>query len=239
MANLSTPEALFDEARKVLHIAAKYDTEKQYGQAVDNYIIGISLLMKYLDSMKSKPLEASKLEKQIDSYMKRAEDLKKLIKKPIVVESAHQRIVEEDSVGHSYENIFKGLLNEKITFVRIEEPYLEHIFQMFNLVRFCEMLVNHAPNLRRIFLTTKPSSNQSGIQELARSLSKRNIILAPVYADIHDREIRFDDYVIVKMGRGLDIYKKVDQFSLGACDFNMRPCRSCKIEIMRTAPATK
>uniref|UniRef100_A0A914ZFT2 MIT domain-containing protein n=1 Tax=Panagrolaimus superbus TaxID=310955 RepID=A0A914ZFT2_9BILA len=171
MANSSTPEALFDEARKVLHIAAKYDAEKQYGQAVDNYIIGISLLMKYLDNMKSKPLEASKLEKQIDSYMRRAEDLKKLIKKPIVVESAHQRIIEEDSVGHSYENIFKGLLNEKITFVRIEEP--------------------------------------------------------------------LDDYVIVKMGRGLDIYKKVDQFSLGACDFNMRPCRSCKIEIMRTTPATK
>uniref|UniRef100_A0AC35F4Y1 MIT domain-containing protein n=1 Tax=Panagrolaimus sp. PS1159 TaxID=55785 RepID=A0AC35F4Y1_9BILA len=233
---MATPEALFEEARKTLHIAARMDSENQYGSAIDNYIHGITLLMKYLETMKSKPLEASKLEIQIDTYMKRAETLKNLLKKPIVVESAYQRIIEEDSVGHSYENIFKGLLNEKITFVKIEEPYLEHVFQMFNLVRFCETLVNHAPNLKRIFLTTKPTSNKTGIQELSRSLAKRNIILTPVYSDIHDREIRLDDYVIVKMGRGLDIYKKIDQFSIGACDFNMRPCRSCKIEIMKTTP---
>ena len=158
--------------------------------------------------MNSKSIEASKLQKQIEAYMTRAEILKSQVKKTLVVKSVHQRIIEEDSVGHSYENIFKGIMDERITVVRIEEPYLEQIFQvsnslfftcinycinqfqMFNLVRFCEMLVNHAPNLKRIFLTTKATSNKSGIQELARSLAKKNIMLMTEFQEIHDREIQ-------------------------------------------------
>ena len=48
MSDLSTPDNVFTEAKKVLHIAARMDNEKQYNQAIDNYIIGISHLMKYL-----------------------------------------------------------------------------------------------------------------------------------------------------------------------------------------------
>lgn len=44
---------------------------------------------------------------------------------------------------------------------------------------------------------------------------------------------RFDNGWKVKMGRGLDIYKIVDKFSIGAFDLNMRPCKKCTVELYR------
>lgn len=43
---------------------------------------------------------------------------------------------------------------------------------------------------------------------------------------------RFDTGWVVKIGRGLDIYKAAEsKFSIGFCDFDLRPCHQTTIDI--------
>ena len=43
---------------------------------------------------------------------------------------------------------------------------------------------------------------------------------------------RFDNGWVIKIGRGLDIYKPTEnKFSIGFCDFDLRPCHETTVDI--------
>ena len=43
---------------------------------------------------------------------------------------------------------------------------------------------------------------------------------------------RFDTGWVVKIGRGLDIYKPTEnKFSIGFCDFDLRPCHQTTVDM--------
>lgn len=69
------------------------------------------------------------LNKKIDEYVSRADVLRKNERAAVVSVVSYSQIrvreIAEDSVGHSYENIFKDVLNDKIKSVTVEEPYME------------------------------------------------------------------------------------------------------------------
>uniref|UniRef100_A0AC34PW20 MIT domain-containing protein n=1 Tax=Panagrolaimus sp. JU765 TaxID=591449 RepID=A0AC34PW20_9BILA len=222
-------EVLFDKAGHALHLATNYDLQGNYTQAVDHYVQGVELLSQYIRG----PIPNYKmiaLKKQIEKYLDRAEDLRAKERSSVSYRQVRVREIAEDSVGHSYENIFKDVLNEKITKVTVEEPYIDLNHQQRNFVRFCELLVVRAPKLKQITLITK-NCDDKFVQPLRGSLKKKNVdFVVRIRGDIHDREILFDDGCKVKMGRGLDIYKKAAEFTLGYYDLNMRPCRACKID---------
>lgn len=49
---------------------------------------------------------------------------------------------------------------------------------------------------------------------------------------MHILFFRFDTGWVVKIGRGLDIYKAAEsKFSIGFCDFDLRPCHQTTIDI--------
>lgn len=49
---------------------------------------------------------------------------------------------------------------------------------------------------------------------------------------LHFLFFRFDTGWVVKIGRGLDIYKAAEsKFSIGFCDFDLRPCHQTTIDI--------
>lgn len=51
---------------------------------------------------------------------------------------------------------------------------------------------------------------------------------------------RFNTGWIVKIGRGLDIYKATDtKFSIGFCDFDLRPCHKTTIDIFHSKSINK
>jgi ATP-dependent Lon protease len=53
---------------------------------------------------------------------------------------------------------------------------------------------------------------------------------------IHDREFFWDNGWIIKIGRGFDIYQKPDDwFSIGASDFEFRPCLETNVDVYRKA----
>ena len=69
----------------------------------------------------------------------------------------HERIhFANDSTGHSYEKIFSRCLDEKLTEVHVEEPYIRQGHQTYNFLRFCELLVGSTKcSVKRIYLKTR------------------------------------------------------------------------------------
>ena len=92
------------------------------------------------------------------------------------------------------------------------------LFQVSRIVsRLCELLVVKCQRLKRIRLKSGRSDScqerqqqDQKLKEIGQSLVKSTggVELVVEYDDvIHDREIRFDNGWIVKIGRGLDIFK--------------------------------
>ena len=51
---------------------------------------------------------------------------------------------------------------------------------------------------------------------------------------------RFNNGWIVKIGRGLDIYKATDsKFSIGYCDFDLRKCHATTVDIFHSKHLNK
>ncbi|XP_053295330.1 MIT domain-containing protein 1 [Pleuronectes platessa] len=102
--------------------------------------------------------------------------------------------------------------------VWVEDPYIRHTHQLYNFVRFCEMLLKAPCKVKRIHLLTSQDEQDSSQQtralaELKESLSAHRMDLDVQYSStIHDRESRFDNGWIIKIGRGLDGFKRHKNF---------------------------
>ena len=63
--------------------------------------------------------------------------------------------IANNSTGHSYEKIFSHFLDEMLTEVHVEDPYIRQGHQIYNFLRFCELLVGSTKcSVKRIHLTT-------------------------------------------------------------------------------------
>lgn len=180
------------------------------------------------------------LRKRLENYINRAEFIKKHIEKEQEEGKYHEKIeIEDNATGFSYQTVFCRFLDEHVTSVYIEDPYIRSVHQVYNLLRLCELMTQKCPNLRTVtVLTGKDERQEAGrmLQELATSLKKYKVSLNVDYsATLHDREIRLDNGWVIKIGRGLDYFKApASKFSLGYCDFNLRPCHATTIDIFHS-----
>jgi ATP-dependent Lon protease len=150
----------------------------------------------------------------------------------------HYTILYND-IGHSYDEIF-GPYISGIKEVTIEDPYIRMQHQIQNFTRFCELLMR-SDTIRKITLVTSYESDdqwaetEERLGELSQSLLESDIILEiKINKNQHDREIRFDNGWVIKIGRGLDIYQKpVSWFEVGAHDLRLRKCLETKVDIFR------
>ena len=96
-------------------------------------------------------------------------------------------------------------------------------------------------NIRKIYLVTNFDNEENQTEslgkltEIKQSLSERNISLdVIVNPNMHDRLIKLNSGWVIKIGRGFDIYQKVkSNFSIGFCDFELRPTLETTIDIMK------
>lgn len=72
-------------------------------------------------------------------------------------------------------------------------------------------------------------------QKLSDSLKQCGIALQISFSDtLHDREITFNNGWVVKIGRGLDIFKPVkDNCSVGHFDQSLRACHETTIDLYK------
>ncbi|XP_073906446.1 MIT domain-containing protein 1 isoform X4 [Castor canadensis] len=196
----------------VLKRALELETESRYQQALACYQEGLDMLMKIM--------KEGKYHKQIK--------------------------IEENATGFSYESLFKEYFNETVTEVWIEDPYIRQIHQLYNFLRFCEMLVKNPCKVKTIHLLTSLDEGsgreqRSGLDEIKESLKSHGVLLEVEYSSsIHDREIRLSNGWMIKIGRGLDYFKKPQsRFSLGYCDFDLRPCHETTVDIFHNKHTKK
>lgn len=81
--------------------------------------------------------------------------------------------------------------------------------------------------------SSSEASQVSSLAELRDNLRERGVELEIAYSPtLHDREIRFSNGWIVKLGRGLDYFQKPKgPFTIGFNDFDLRPCLETTIEM--------
>ena len=141
--------------------------------------------------------------------------------------------------GFTYESLFGEYLKgaKEIT---VEDPYIRVPHQISNFLRFCELVVKIG-SAQVINLTTGSDDEaqrkeaEEKLKMIGASLLDHGIKLNLKFSDtLHDREIRLDNGWTIQMGRGFDIYQKLDNwFSVGTSDLEMRPCMETRVDILR------
>ncbi|XP_062390694.1 MIT domain-containing protein 1 [Sardina pilchardus] len=229
-------------AVSVLKRAVELDQTSRFQESLVCYQEGIQLLMDVLKAVKDDSKKVHYREK-IKKYMDRAEQIKEHLNKAKEEGKYHEQIKISDSdTGFSYEVLFKPYINEGLTEVWVEDPYIRHIHQLYNFLRFCEMLLKAPCKVKKIHLLTSQDDGDSSAQqvnalsEIKESLQSQRVALDIQYSStIHDREIRFDNGWIIKIGRGLDYFKKPKgRFSVGYCDYDLRECHETSVDIFHT-----
>ncbi|XP_015909417.1 MIT domain-containing protein 1 [Parasteatoda tepidariorum] len=233
----SAIEGIEQAAISVIRRAVQHDSEGRYPAALACYQEGIQL---FLDVIKntSDQKKLEHLRQKATEYMTRAEKIKQIVQQQKDAGSYHEQIqVPNNGVGFSYESIVSKHLDKYVTLVEIEDPYIRTAHQTYNFLSFCEVLVRFCPELKRILLVTGASdqdfeSQQSRFQCIKKSLAGYDIVLDIDYSTtLHDREIRFNNGWIIKIGRGLDYFKPVSKFSIGFNDQNLKACHETTIDI--------
>jgi len=144
-----------------------------------------------------------------------------------------------NDTGYSYESILLPYATG-VKEVSVEEPYLRLQHQQQNFVRFCESLIKVSA-VRKINLTTSfdDSTNlvelEERLGELKQSLLEMDIELnIQLNPNMHDREIRFDNGWVIKIGRGIHFHQKpVSWFEIGVNDLGLRKCLETKVDVYR------
>eukprot|EP00043_Microstomoeca_roanoka_P010019 m.95415 g.95415 ORF g.95415 m.95415 type:complete len:229 (+) comp14764_c2_seq2:127-813(+) len=164
----------------------------------------------------------------VKRYLDTLEELKTL------ASVASKRIkIESGATGHSFESIF-GPVMHRATHVQLEEPYLGKPFQLHNLTRFCELCVRKQLTSIKIITKNTPSESpqlrDEALRVLRTSLRDAGVELSvSIVDDLHDRQARFNNGFIVRLGRGLHFYQKVAHYQLGSFDDHFRPCLATNI----------
>jgi hypothetical protein len=142
--------------------------------------------------------------------------------------AARERTVEiaDGAQGYSYDALFADYLRHA-TSITVEDPFVSRPHQVANFLRLCELAVRLGA-VRSITLVTGvlPDDAYAKLQSIKRSLQAVQVELeSRSDTSLHDRSIRTDTGWIIHLGRGLDIYKKPEDFcAVGATDFALRPC---------------
>ncbi|XP_063999633.1 MIT domain-containing protein 1 isoform X1 [Pogoniulus pusillus] len=182
---------------ETLRRAVELDVASRFQESLVCYQEGIDLLLQVVKATKD---EAKKhcYRKKISEYMTRAEDIKKHIDKEKQDGKYHKQIrIEENATGFCYEKLFQEYLNETVSEVWVEDPYIRQAHQVYNFLRFCEMIVKGPCKVKTIHLLTSydegggRSQQVSGLEEIKESLRSYGVTLNIAFSSsIHDREIR-------------------------------------------------
>jgi hypothetical protein len=159
-------------------------------------------------------------------------------RKPILKEK-HFRI-EDGAKGYSYNAIFGDYLKDAES-IEIEDPYIRLNYQVQLLINLIETVVKLNSVTSISIITSfddelQKEENTINFNRIKNDLFNNGITFTYLFRNtIHDREIKISNGWIIKIGRGLDLYYKPDNwFSLGASDLDFRTCKETIVDIFTT-----
>ncbi len=162
------------------------------------------------------------------------------VSKPKVVLEPHQVILKDNQTGVSYKKLFADYLKGAVN-ITIQDPYIRMPYQFKNLLEFCIMLGNIKEPEQEINLEVVSWNNEEYIEEsrtyfeeLMSSVQELGIHLSYRLEQHHDRFIASDNGWKVTLGRGLDIFEKIEgRFNVADIDQTKRKCKSCELTYIR------
>lgn len=159
--------------------------------------------------------------------------------KPSLIEK--NIIIRDSQTGISYRNLFGEYL-EGATRVEIVDPYIRLPFQVRNLIELCQVLTDLKDPDAEMELHVVTWNKDEAIpdvidwfEDLKDSLASAGITFTWKFEDLHDRHIQTDTGWKIKLGRGLDIFEKVESFFSAANAIQeLRSCKNCEITYLRS-----
>ena len=143
--------------------------------------------------------------------------------------------ISEGDTGYTYEKLFGEYLKgaKRIT---IQDAFIRTKHQIQNFIRFCELLVKIGDTKQISLITKYKDKNQiETLSMLKNSLIKYGIEFEYEFREtLHDRQIKLDNGWIIEVGRGLDIYQRLENwFSIGSSNFDFRPCKETNVRFAK------
>lgn len=152
----------------------------------------------------------------------------------------HQTILKDNQTGVSYKRLFGAYLKgaQKIT---IQDPYIRLPYQMNNLFEFCMMLSSMKEPDEEMQIDVITWNNEEFMadsvqhfEELKSSVLDLGIHLTVNFEENHDRFIQADNGWKITLGRGLDIFEKIEgRFNVASKDQTKRKCKSCEVTFLK------
>lgn len=148
--------------------------------------------------------------------------------------------MKDNQTGISYKKLFgdylKGAQN-----ITIQDPYIRMPYQFKNLLEFCMMLGSNKALEDEINLEivswndeTHLSDSISYFDELQESVTDLGINLTYRMENHHDRFIAANNGWKITLGRGLDIFEKIEgRFNVADLDQTKRKCKSCEMTYLK------
>ncbi|MGH0122131.1 UNVERIFIED_CONTAM: hypothetical protein FKN15_060555 [Acipenser sinensis] len=122
----------------VLTRAVELDTSSRFQESLICYQEGIQLLLDVLKTTKDDSKKPHYRQK-IKGYMERAEQIKIRLNQEKEEGKYHEQIkITENAKGFSFEKLFKPYINEALTEVWVEDPYIRHIHQSRFSIGYCD-----------------------------------------------------------------------------------------------------
>lgn len=151
--------------------------------------------------------------------------------------------IEEGQLGRNFESIFAAYIVDSQE-IWIRDPNLCHTHQVYNLIRFCELVVRinrkvTRPCLRIHVVTAfendmQLDTLQSALNELTDSLKAHGVELLASFDNRGEREVVFSSGWTLVLPHGLDIHQSpAGKFRLGACDLMLRPTKQNIIQVFK------
>ncbi|OWK60843.1 MIT domain-containing protein 1 [Lonchura striata] len=227
-AGSSGTAALERAGAETVKRAVQLDVACRFQESLVCYQEGIDLLLQVVKDEAKK----HRYRQKISEYMTRAEDIKKHIEKEKQDGKYHKQIrIEENATGFGYEKLFHEYLTEIVSEVWVEDPYIRQVHQAIKgpcKVKTIHLLTSCDEGSR--------SEQRIALEGIQQSLSNYGVTLSIEFSSsIHDREIRFNNGWMIKIGRGLDYFKKPQgRFSIGYCDLDLRPCHETTVDVFHT-----
>jgi ATP-dependent Lon protease len=152
----------------------------------------------------------------------------------------HQVLIKDNQTGVSYKKLFADYLKGS-KYITIQDPYIRMPFQFKNLLEFCVMLGNIKSPEEEINLEVVSWNNEermadsvANFEELQSSLIDLGINFTYRLEQHHDRFIAADNGWKITLGRGLDIFEKIEgRFNVADLDQNRRKCKECELTYLK------
>lgn len=159
---------------------------------------------------------------------------------PVLELEPHQKILNDNQTGISYKKLFADYLKGAKN-IKLQDPYIRMFYQLKNLLEFCIMLGNNkAPedqiNLELVTWNHEEYLEDSkvSLEELAINVKSIGINLTFRFENNHDRFIAADNGWKITLGRGLDIFEKIEErFSVADIDQTKRKCKACEMTYLK------